>query len=212
MMFSKSDFWKAFLAGEGIALLSLPIIKNLSAIDFLAGKEINLTLILIAWLLFLPFITVLGLYLVYHLSFFKKLTVFQIGKYGIIGVLNTVLHAGIFNSLILVTDIAKGFLVIVYFIIAFIITVTNSFIWNKFWTFTAGDTSRGKKEYVKFFTVTAIVSLVYAFLMHVLINIIGAPTGINDKVWANISLVLLIPLAFLGNFFGYRLIVFKKTK
>jgi len=145
------------------------------------------------------------------MEFFKHSFFSQVGKYGIIGIMNTLLHAGIFNFLIWITDIAKGFFVILFFLIAFVITVTHSFFWNKFWTFKAGGTAKSKKEYTRFFVITSVVSLIYAGLMHVLINVIGAPAGISDKFWANISFVILIPGAFLGNFFGYRIIVFKKN-
>jgi len=42
-----------------------------------------------------------------------------------------------------------------------------------------------------------------------LINTIGAPQGIDPKVWANIAFFVLIPISFLGNFFGYKIFVFK---
>jgi len=35
--FSKGDFWRAFWAGELIALLALPVLKNLSLLEALGG-------------------------------------------------------------------------------------------------------------------------------------------------------------------------------
>lgn len=200
--FSKSDFWRAFIAGEGIALLSLPIFKNL--------KIFNLNLIFI-WIIFLPFAAALGLYFVYRLTINRWSVVFQVGKYGIIGLLNTFLAAAIFNFLILVTGITQGLWMDAFIVIAFCGGVTNSFFWNKFWTFNANNNGKAKKEYVKFFVITGIVSLLNAFLMHILINVIGAPHGLDSKIWANIAFALLIPISFLGNFFGYKIFVFRKS-
>jgi len=199
--FLKSDFWRAFIAGEGIALLSLPIFKNL--------KIFNSTLIFI-WIIFLPFVAALGLYLVYRLTIQRWSAAFQVAKYGIIGLLNTFLAAAILNFFILITGIAKGLWVDVFVFVAFCGGVTNSFFWNKFWTFRANNTGKAKKEYVKFFAVTGAVSLLNVFLMHILINTIGAPQGIDPKVWANIAFFVLIPISFLGNFFGYKIFVFRK--
>lgn len=200
--FSKSDFWRAFVAGEGIALLLIPILKNL--------KIFNLTLVFI-WIIFLPFAAALGLYLVHRLTIHRWPVAFQVAKYGIIGLLNTFLAAAIFNFLILITGIARGLWMDVFIAVSFCGGLTNSFFWNKFWTFNANNTGKTKKEYVNFFVVTGIVSLLNAFLMHILINVIGAPHGLDPRVWANIAFFVLIPISFLGNFFGYKIFVFRKS-
>jgi len=93
---------------------------------------------------------------------------------------------------------------------AFVITVTHSFFWNKFWVFEFDNTEKAKREYAKFFLVTGMTSGLNTVLFHIIINVIGAPANINQTLWANIALVSLIPVSVLGNFAGYKLIVFKK--
>ena len=68
-----------------------------------------------------------------------------------------------------------------------------------------------KKEYLVFFAVSAAVAFLNVFLLHILVNIIGAPRGIESRVWANIAYFSLIPVSFFGNFFGYKIFVFKKN-
>lgn len=207
--FSKIDIWGSIIAGGLIALLSLPVLKNIGFFETSFMRDSWFAYVwLPVWFVAVPLVSLLGLYGSYRLGF-KWPVVFKIGKYGIIGLLNTFLSAGISNLFILITGIAAGWWVDVFFAIAFAITITHSFFWNKFWTFRAHDTNNGKSEYARFFSVTTTTSLINIFVLHILINSIGAPQGIDPKVWANIALVILVPIAFLGNFFGYKFFVFK---
>ena len=44
MLFSKSDFWLAVVAGEAIAILSIPIFKNIKIFEFVAQQNASLAL------------------------------------------------------------------------------------------------------------------------------------------------------------------------
>jgi glycosyltransferase involved in cell wall biosynthesis/putative flippase GtrA len=211
IVFSKTDFWRTCVIGEAIAILAIPVLQNLKVFEILALHNGGFLLTAIGlWLLLLPFAVVVGLYFAYRLGLWWRPSIFQVGKYGLIGVLNTFLSVGILNLFIWITDIARGPQFIVFTIIAFAITITHSFFWNKFWTFQAHDTKSGKTEYVRFFTITSATSLLNIFLLHIIVNVIGAPIGIDPKIWVNIAFAALIPIAFLGNFFGYKIFVFKR--
>ena len=210
--FSKIDFWSAIAAGELIALLSLPVLKNLGFFELaILRNRWSACLFLALWFILMPLASVSGLYFSYRLAIFKWPIIFKIGKYGIIGWLNTFLSAGIFNLLMLLTGVAKGLIVDIFIVVAFAITITHSFFWQKFWIFGANRTNKAKIEYVKFFIVTTATSLFNIFLLHIIINTIGAPQEVDLKVWANIAFAILIPAAFFGNFFGYKIFVFKKS-
>lgn len=209
--FTKADFWRTLIVGEAIAILSIPVFQNIKVFELLARYNHGLLSLAVGlWLLGLPFAVVLGLYGSYRLSWRWKSSMFQIGKYGLIGLLNTFLSAGILNLFIWITNIARGWQVVVFTVIASVVTITHSFFWNKFWTFQAHNTNNGKAEYVKFFTVTGTTSLLNIFLLHIMVNIIGAPSGIDPKIWVNIAIAIEIPIAFLGNFFGYKMFVFRR--
>lgn len=209
--YTKKDFWLAILAGEIIVWLSLPILKNIKILELLAKWGIGLKLFVVFWAFFIPAGAILGLYLFYLIAKYKnKIGFLQVGKYGVIGVLNTTLNAGIFNFLIFITNIASGITVDLFFIAAFVITVTNSFLWNRHWTFEKIGTETVGKDAFQFFFVSTVVAVINIGILHIIINVIGAPAGIDLKIWANIALALTIITAFFGNFFGYKFIVFRK--
>ena len=211
MFFSKKDLWLAILAGEIVTWLSLPTLKNLKVLDILTERRISLTGFVIFWVLFIPLGAIAGLGAFYFLAKYKnQIGFFQLGKYGVIGVLNTFLNAGVFNLLIFTTDISAGITVDLFFAVAFIVTIINSFIWNKYWSFEERKTETIAGEALRFFGISAAVAIVNIGVLHVIINIIGAPAGLDSKIWANAALAFTIITAFLGNFFGYKFFVFKK--
>jgi len=210
---AKKDFWLAILAGELVAWLSFPVLKNLKVFDMLAERGINAVSFYVFWIMFIPIGAISALSLFYFLAKYKnRVGFFELGKYGIIGVLNTFLNAGVYNLLIFITNIASGFIVDTFFIIAFTITVVNSFVWNKFWSFAEKNIENIKKEAIQFFGISAAVALVNAVILHIIINVLGAPIGIDPKIWANVALGFTIITAFLGNFFSYKYIVFSDKK
>ena len=211
--FSKKDFWLAILAGEASAWLSLPILKNLKVFDILANQGINVLGFSVFWILFIPAGAILALSFFYFLAKYKnRIGFYELGKYGVIGVLNTTLNAGIYNFLIFITNVSFGFTLDLFFVVAFVITVTNSFIWNKFWSFAEKEIENIKTEAVKFFGISATVAAINAAILHTIVNIIGAPAEVDPKIWANVALSFTIITAFLGNFFSYKYIVFSVKK
>lgn len=211
--FTKKDFWLAILAGEASAWLSLPILKNLKVFDTLSEQGINAMGFSVFWILFIPAGAVLALKIFHFFAKYKNRVGFwELGKYGVIGVLNTMLNAGVYNVFIFITNTASGLMLDLFFVIAFIITVANSFIWNKFWAFEEKKVEDIKTEAIQFFGISAVVAAVNAAILHVIVNIIGAPIGVDPKIWANIALAFTIITAFLGNFFSYKYIVFPVKK
>ena len=207
----KKDFWLAILAGEIVAWLSLPTLKNIKIIDILYSFGINFNLFLSIWVIFVPLGAIGGLGAFYLIARIKqRIGFFQLGKYGVIGVLNTFLNAGVFNLLIFLTNVSTGLIVDSFFVVAFMVTLMNSFLWNKFWAFEERKIENIKKEMLQFSGISAGVALINIAILHTVVNIIGAPIGIDSKIWANVGLVFTIIVAFSGNFFSYKYIVFKK--
>lgn len=209
--YSRRDLYLVILAGELVAWLSLPTLKNIQILDALVKWGIGLKAFAVFWAFFVPICAALGLGLFYLVAKNKnRIGFFQLGKYGVIGVLNTLLNAGIYNLLIFTTNIASGLVIDSFFAVAFVITVTNSFFWNRYWAFGGTGTETVGKDAFQFFFVSTIVAVINIGILHVIVNVIGAPAGIDLKIWANIALAFTIITAFLGNFFGYKFIVFKK--
>lgn len=213
MEFVKKDFYRSFFAGGAIAILSVPILKNLKLLDWLSRYGIlSQILLTIFWALFWATAISVTVYVVYKITVSKWPVIFEISKYGTIGLLNTFLSAAIFNFLMIITDIGSGIILDVFIAVSFAITTTHSFFWNRIWTFNAKGSGNHKKEYFMFFAVTGFVSFINVILMHFLINTIGSPEFLDEKVWINLSFVILVPVSFLGNFFGYKFFVFKNNE
>ena len=81
--FSRLDFWSSIIIGEMVAMLSLPILKNLKVFDqlvfFLGG---HLLVFLMLWVILLPLITFAGIFIVHLFAATRWPTVFNLGKYG----------------------------------------------------------------------------------------------------------------------------------
>ena len=135
----------------------------------------------------------------------------QFIKFLLVGVLNTGIDFGVLNLLMLSTGITSGIYYSVFKAISFICSVTNSYIWNKRWTFKKGK-SLEKKEFSKFFIISLMAFGINIGVASVLVNIIGPVGGISPYVWANISALAAAGFTTLINFFGYKYLVFKDKK
>lgn len=140
----------------------------------------------------------------------KRVLGWRFVRYGLVGVLNTILSFGIFNFLIWISGITRGIEITFFSVITFAIVVTHSFFWNKFLVFKSGGAAH--HEYVKFFTVSTTTALVNVGIISLLVNGIGAPEEVDPRLWANIAVLITIPLSVLGNFTGYALLVFRENK
>lgn len=73
----------------------------------------------------------------------------QAVRFVVVGVLNTIVDLGAFYLLSLIPGMphvaAKA--------VSYVLGICNSFVWNKFWTFSAGSSDRTKREFALFFAV-----------------------------------------------------------
>jgi len=132
----------------------------------------------------------------------------QFLRYGLIGVYNTVVNFAIFNALIWLTGISTGLPVIGFSLIAFVIVIIQSFFINKKWVFKNTEGSH-RRQFTAFFLVSGLVALFNLGLIQIIVNVIGAPEGVSTHLWANVALLITIITSVIGNFLGYKLIVFR---
>ena len=147
----------------------------------------------------------------------KIFFVFQAARFFWVGTLNTFIDLGVVYFLIGITNIAKGPLYSVFAAISFLIATTNSYFWNKYWTFSAsaqGYGGQGKKvsgkEFGKFFIITTIGLGINVGVASFVVNVIGTQFGLGEKIWAGIGKLVAAFFAFVWNFLGSKFIVFKK--
>ena len=170
----------------------------------------------------LPFFllgTPIGLFIAQILS--KKIPViWQISKFGVIGILNTLVDWGILALLPVFIGISFessflfiGALTITYYSLykgmSFLIAVVNSYFWNKYWVF-EGKRALGHKEFIQFLVISGIGFFINVGLASaIFITVSGAglfteqQSGILGAAFATI-------ISMVWNFLGYKLVVFKQ--
>lgn len=150
-----------------------------------------------------------GVYVGYLLSKYIGV-IFQIAKFGCVGAANFAVDIGILNLLIFLSGSAAGVIYIVFKVISFTFAVTNSYIWNKIWTFKKVDTKETGKEFGQFIMISVIGLILNAAVAGFLVIVVGPMGGINVKTWASVSAAVASIAVMAWNFIGYKFWVFKR--
>lgn len=198
---NKKDLKISFFIGIFAGLMLLPILPNL-------GLNLSLEKRLLV-LLFLAAFTPFGYLIAYWLSKWFPVML-QFVKFGITGGLNSLIYLGVLNLLITATKFSAGFYYSLFVSIAFIVSVINSYVWNKYWVFKASGSGGGSGEFLKFFLVNLIGFAINVGAASFVVNVIGVPAGVPESLWANIGAVSAVFLTLFWNFIGLKFIVFKK--
>ena len=127
-------------------------------------------------------------------------SLFQLSKFGFVGVLNTIIGYGSFILLLNYTDY------IVALIISHLLGVTHSFIWNKYWIFKSRGIGigAGLYEFAKFNSVYAGVFLINAIALIISVNVLN--------VDPRISQLIALPIITIISFAGHKYWSFGKRK
>jgi len=150
-----------------------------------------------------------GVYIGYLFSKYIRIF-FQIAKFGCVGAANFAVDIGILNLLIFLSGTAVGVAYIAFKVISFTFAVTNSYIWNKIWTFKKVDTKETGKEFGQFIMISVIGLILNAAVAGFLVIVVGPMGGIKVKTWASVSAAVASVCVMAWNFVGYKFWVFKK--
>ena len=203
----KSDILASFIIGEADALLLLLIAKNLkTTISALPHSHA----ILISIPILFPIIAILGVWLADIIG--KKIKViFQIIKFVGVGSLNTFIDLGVLNLLMLTYSIEAGPLYSLFKGISFVCATTNSYFWNKFWTFGKKEGKVIKtKEFIQFFAIAIGGLIINVITASFIVNTIGPKLGMTANLWANVGGITAAFAAATWDFLGYKFLVFHK--
>ncbi len=201
---TKKDFQLSLMLGGAVGILFQPIISNFySSISVFA----SIPLMELRIITFFVFLIGAPLALFIFSRFISVL--YQFGKFASVGILNTTIDLGIFNlETFLYGSLPAGFIFSGFKAISFLAATTNSFVWNKYWTFGANSKPQAG-EVFKFYA----VAIIGGFLN------VGVATAVRTAnfnfVSANTLVNLVAPVCgilavFLWNFVGYKYVVFKK--
>lgn len=131
----------------------------------------------------------------------------QFLRFSIVGIANTLVDWGILNLLILTFSHAAVFSYPLFKTISFSIAVLNSYFLNKTWVFPTSEQKNKAVQLPKFIAISTIgmgfnVGTASAFVS-------TSACGAYFVLCANIGAVLGTLAAFLWNYFGYKLFVFR---
>ncbi len=215
----KRDLILSLICGEITSWFLILVIKNPYVKEF--GGLAKMESLIWALPIVLPIIFVAGTLIGRAFSrLFEVIS--QIVKFLEIGVLNTFIDLGILNFLVGLSGVTFGLGLVPLNTFSFLCAATNSYYWNKFWTFSAsafakasadrqGYGGQGKRG---------------VFLQFLLISVIG--WGINTSIvvlgttfmlplaslsagaWINVVKLTATFISMVWNFLGYKFIVFKK--
>lgn len=118
----------------------------------------------------------------------------QISKFIFVGILNTIAGYGAYFILLYL-----NFYYIFALLISHIIGVTNSFIWNKKWTFRSEGNAR--REGIKFFSVYGITFMINLFILTFFVE--------GLKLTPQIGQVVALGICTMISFFGHKYWSFK---
>lgn len=207
----KKDYFLACLSGILSGLLVLPVLKAINFEHYLKYKFYIFILFIVGTL------SVLAITKYISTGF---PTLWQIGKFGVIGVLNTLVD---FAFLTLLTvyiryyiNVEPNFKIIYdipvysfYKSTSFLLAVVNSYFWNKYWAFSDGVLHRSRPEFLQFLLVSIIGLGINVGVSTYVFNYIKlAEFNIDQMGLCGAGFGSLLGLGW--NFVGYKFIVFKK--
>lgn len=194
------DYEYALILGLIIGVFLIPVERNL-------GINNRIGYIYLLSVCGGPVLALAGVFIAKHI-FSRIYIAWQFIKFALIGVSNTAISFGVFNTLIALTNITSGPLTALFEGVAFVFSVSNSYFWNSHWSF-ENKNPRTIKEFFTFLTITVIGLLISSATIYVLTTFV--PHGsIGSKQWANIAKVIATIITMFWNFTGFKLIVFKE--
>ncbi|MFA6376223.1 MAG: GtrA family protein [Candidatus Paceibacterota bacterium] len=140
----------------------------------------------------------------------KYLSIYQLAKFLLVGVLATIFDLGALNILMGLASASSGPVYVFLKGLSFIISTVVKYIPDKYWAFKKKETSNVKKEFIQFFAVTLTGLIINLSVAHAIVNIIGPQFGLDAKSWGNLGGIGATIITFAWNFIGYKFIVFKK--
>lgn len=200
---SRKDYGLALLGGILIVLFLSVVVKN-AAIPLFFPAWI--------WAFAIPAGAVFGIWLGGILAVRVRPVFAQFAKFSVTGLLNYSVDLGILNSLILVTGNTSDTALIGFRVISAAMAVSNSFGWNRWWTFVKPQEERESmtSEYIKFIAASALGIAVNFGIYYIVVILIGpAAAGLSIERWVNVGAVAGSIVGLMFNFLSYKKFVFK---
>jgi putative flippase GtrA len=190
-------------------LISLIIGFFIGVFFFIILKSTDI-IIPYSWALIIvfPFLALIGMFVASWLGK-KFLIIFQAGKFVMVGALNTFIDLGVLNLLMLFFGVASGLFFAVFKGISFLVATTNSYFWNKHWTFQKREKVFSSQEFYKFLIVTIIGLFINVGVASFVFSKVSPWFEVSLEMWGTIGAVTAALIAWVWNFLSSKFIVFK---
>lgn len=203
---SKGDLLKVSVIGAAVGLLVQPILGNVAG-TVQTFVPLSLGAVRLFAFAGLFALAPLALWVASIIGRFLPV-IYQFAKFAAVGTLNTFVDLGVFNLETFVWGSEPtGTIFAVFKAISFLAATTNSYFWNKYWTF--GSTSRPQvAEAIKFYAIAIAGGLVNVGVATSVFTL-ASRGAVSPEVWTNlVSPLSGIFAALLWNFVGYKFFVF----
>ncbi|HZS48056.1 MAG TPA: GtrA family protein [Blastocatellia bacterium] len=131
----------------------------------------------------------------------------QFTKYALIGIFNFGISWGVLNLLLWITNRRGVIAYTIFLSIGFICAVSNSYLWNRNWTFKSQK--GGANTYSLFFVLTLIGAIIGIGISSVIYKYVPPVMGLGLTAWANVGLFVSVAFQIIWNFTVYSQIVFR---
>ena len=136
-------------------------------------------------------------------------SLYQFGKFFLVGGFNFLLDAAILNFFLVATKLTAGLPQTGFKGASFVFGIVSSYMLNKHWTFSAGSSENKSKEIYQFVLVSGVGFVLNVGLDYFFVNMVGSFWNMKPIIWAQFSAVMAAAIAMFWNFLGYKFIVFK---
>lgn len=208
---TKVDIRAAFFIGAGVGLLLQFIINNFAEV-LISAFNVSIIFIRVAAFLFFLFLAPSLLFLASLIGKYIPV-VYQFAKFAAVGSLNSMIDLGVFNlETFLLGHLPTTTVFSIFKAISFIAATTNSFFWNKFWTFES-KTKIKTQEAAKFYAVAISGGLINVYTATLVKQSFSAFAFVSANFWVNIVAPLSgVVAALIWDFLGYKFFVFRKKE
>jgi putative flippase GtrA len=201
----RKDIVRGFIIGGGVGLLIQPILANNIPAKYVSYLTPSGRIgVFVFFLVLAPLALAAAKWLSRSIA-----GIYQFAQFAAVGTLNSFIDLGVLNveTFLYGTSLVSNGIFAAFKAISFLAATTNSFIWNKYWTFGARDKTN-TKEVTAFYTVALV-----GWVLNVSAATLVKAYGPASATWVTIVAPLGgIVASFAWDFLGYKYLVFKKAK
>jgi putative flippase GtrA len=137
----------------------------------------------------------------------------QIFRFGVVGIINTVVDLAVLNALILLTHTGQtGTMFAVFKTVAFVCAVLNSYLMNRSWTFRRAIDKHHLVEGAQFLFISLLGAVVNVGSSSYVATYMHPRWGIHTNAWPSFAALVGTVFSLGFNFIGYKFWVFAHRK